>query len=209
MQVIEKRILALGAHPDDIEFGCGGSLLEFGDQGHSIYLYIATQGGRGGDTGARLSEAQRSAEMIRAKKIYWGNFNDCEVPSGLPLIQSIENAVVDCRPDIVIVNYPNDTHQDHRALSIAAQSAARRVADFLFYETPTSLQFLPSVYVKLETTISKKLELLECHASQVTRTNINGLAITEIAKATAIRRGAEIFCRYAEAFCPSRYQLRC
>ncbi len=202
-----KRVLALGAHPDDIEIGCSGTLLKLADRGSEIFLYIATQGERGGEPELRKTEGERSAERMNVKDLFWGGFIDCEVPHTVELIESIEKAVKASRPDLLLVHYTEDTHQDHRALGTAAQSAARRVPDFLFYESPTTLRFSPSIYCNIESTIARKIDLLETHFSQVARTNIEGLPITDIARASAIRRGIEIFCQYAEAFMPTRLML--
>lgn len=200
-----RRVLALGAHPDDIEIGCSGTLLKLADQGADISLYIATEGQRGGDTGVRVREAERAAEKMGAKEVHWGGFVDCEIPHTIELIDSIEEVVAKVRPDLVLVHYHDDTHQDHRAMAVMAQSAARRVSNFLFYESPTTQHFMPSVYCNIEDTITRKIELLETHFSQVARTNIEGMPITDIARAAAIRRGIEVYCRYAEAFTATRY----
>ncbi|MBZ0263660.1 PIG-L family deacetylase [bacterium] len=202
-----QKILAMGSHPDDIEIGCGGTLLNFVRQGDEVYLYIATKGEMGGNPETRVREAERSAEILGAKKIFWGGFTDCEVPNGLELIQSMEAAIKEVKPSHVFVHSSQDTHQDHRALAVAAQSSARRVPFFLFYESPTTLNFQPTVYSNIEDTMQDKVELLECHLSQVSRTNIEGLSITSIANAAAIRRGVEVYRRYAEAFMPTRFFL--
>lgn len=203
----KKSVLAIGAHPDDIEIGCGGSLAKYAKAGHDVYLYIATKGQRGGEPETRQREAERSAERMGARKVFWGEFMDCEVPQGLELIMSVEKAVREVKPDVLFVHYFDDTHQDHRALAVAAQSAARRVPNFYFYESPTTQHFQPTIYCNIESTITKKIELLETHFSQVARTNIESLPITDIARAAATRRGIEVYCRYAEAFCPTRSMI--
>jgi LmbE family N-acetylglucosaminyl deacetylase len=202
-----ERVLALGAHPDDIEIGCSGTLLKLADQGSKVHLYIASKGERGGETHTREQEALRAADKMGAEEVHWGGFIDCEIPHTVELIESIEKAVKASDPDLVIVHYREDTHQDHRALAVAAQSAARRVPNFLFYESPTSQLFAPSVYCNIEDTITRKIDLLETHFSQVARTNIEGLSIMDIARGSAIRRGIEVYCRYAEAFVPIRIML--
>lgn len=202
-----RRVLAIGAHPDDIEIGCSGTLLRLADAGCEVSLYIATKGERGGQTEVREREALRAADKMGAVEVIWGGFIDCEVPDGLPLIENIEAAIARSRPDMLFVHFPDDTHQDHRAVAVAAQSAGRRVPDFLFYESPTTQHFTPVVYCDIESTITRKIELLETHFSQVARTNIEGLPITDIARAAAIRRGIEIYRRYAEAFRPTRFAL--
>ena len=67
------RILALGAHPDDIDFGCGGSLLRFSREGHDVYLYVATCGELGGEPTIRNQEQKNAVSFIGVKKIYWGD----------------------------------------------------------------------------------------------------------------------------------------
>ncbi len=201
------RVLAVGAHPDDWEIGCGGTMLRYAHEGHEVFLHIATCGERGGEPEARKREAERSAEILGARDLFWGGFIDCEVPNGLVSIQSLEKSIKKVNPDVVIVHSPHDTHQDHRAMAISAQSAARRVPNLLFYESPTTQHFSPTVFVNIEETITKKMDLLEAHFSQVARTNIEGLPITDIAKGSAIRRGIEIYKKYAEAFMPNRLIL--
>lgn len=206
LQTCDRKILALGAHPDDVEFGCGGMLRGLSEKGNEIYLYVATYGQRGGDPEVRESEAKKAAKLIPARQIFWGGFADCEVPSGIQLIESLEDTIFKVKPDFVMVNSPGDTHQDHRALAIAAQSAARRVPNLLFYETPTSIQFSPSIFFQLKS-IANKLELLECHRSQIMRTNVNGFSIMDLARATATHRGMEITCPFAEAFSAVRVNI--
>ncbi|MBD3166793.1 PIG-L family deacetylase [bacterium] len=201
------RVLALGAHPDDIEIGCAGTLLRFVEAGAEVNLYIATEGQRGGAPEMRVREAERAADKMKVKEIFWGDFMDCEIPHGLELIQSIEKAIKAVAPDFLFVHYFNDTHQDHRAMAGAAQSAGRRVPNFLFFESPTTQHFAPYTFCNINTTITQKIELLETHFSQVARTNIDGTPITDIARAMAIHRGMDIYTRYAEAFLPTRLTL--
>jgi len=58
------NILAIGAHPDDIEFGCGGTLIKYTRQGHKVYLLVATHGDQGGDGNVRAKELRRSAQIM-------------------------------------------------------------------------------------------------------------------------------------------------
>ena len=66
------NILAIGAHPDDIEFGCGGTLIKYADRGHRVCLLIMTQGGLGGPTNARVQEQMDSKAILGAENIFWG-----------------------------------------------------------------------------------------------------------------------------------------
>jgi len=202
-----NRILALAPHPDDIEIGCGGTLAVYAGQGAEIHLFVATDGGKGGDGAARKSEQEKAAKILGIKAVHWGGFEDTKLPSEDTLIHAIEDKVQEIKPLIVLVNHHEDTHQDHRTLARAAHSATRYVPSVLAYETPTSSNFSPTVFMDIHDTLSDKLKALDAHASQVERTNIQGLNIVEIALATAHFRGVQGKISCAEAFMPIRIQL--
>ncbi|HDI00122.1 MAG: PIG-L family deacetylase [Candidatus Latescibacterota bacterium] len=198
------NILAIGAHPDDIEYGCGGTLLKCSRRGHDIYLYVATAGDFGGDPSVRMKEQEASAKKIGARHIFWGGYKDTQIPMSQDLIASLEEVVRQVEPDFIFVHYPDDTHQDHRTLAQATITATRYTRNFLFYEGLTTQNFNPSVYVDIEETLEDKFELLRLHRSQVTKTNIADMTVLELAKSTANFRGIQGRVKYAEAFCPSR-----
>lgn len=198
------RILAIGPHPDDIEIGCGGTLLKYVRAGHEVYLLILTDGAFGGDTEVRKREARASAEHMGARDIFIGGFKDTELSADRQLILMIENAVNTVEPDIVFVNHPDDTHQDHRAASNAAVSATRYVKEVLFYEVPSSCNFDPNLFVDVKDVLEDKKELLKKHASQVNRTKVENLTILESAEACAVFRGYQGRVKFAEGFKPLR-----
>ncbi len=66
------NILAIGSHPDDIEYGCGGTLLRFARTGDNVYLFVATSGEEGGSGDVRRAEQQDSARLLGIRKIFWG-----------------------------------------------------------------------------------------------------------------------------------------
>jgi len=66
------NVLAIGAHPDDIEFGCGGMLTKYAEKGHVVYLFVASDGALGGDGSVRRHEQQDSALVIGAREVFWG-----------------------------------------------------------------------------------------------------------------------------------------
>jgi len=161
------NILALGPHPDDIEIGCGATLLKFARAGHKVFLYIATYGELGGDRKIRKQEQIESGEYMGVEKIFWGEFPDCQLPLSRHLITNIEDVINEVNPDYIFVNNNEDTHQDHRVLATATLSATRYVPNVLFYECPSTLNFSPDVYVDIEDYIEGKQVLLEKHASQI------------------------------------------
>lgn len=202
-----KKVLALAPHPDDIEIGCGGTIAEYVHRGAEVHLFVATDGARGGDAAVRRREQEASAAVLGLKAVHWGGFQDTELSSGSELIHALERQVQAIGPDTVLVNFHEDTHQDHRALARAAHSATRYVPNVLAYETPTSLNFDPHVFMDIHGTLSHKLKALNAHASQIERTNIQGVNIVEIALATAHFRGVQAKISAAEAFVPIRVRL--
>jgi LmbE family N-acetylglucosaminyl deacetylase len=194
------NILAIGPHPDDVEFGCGGTLLRYGQAGNQLYQLILTDGCVGGDPATRKHEQEKAAAALGVKKIIWGGYHDTELHDDRILIKTIEDAVNTVSPDIVLVNHFDDSHQDHRAASRAAIAATRNVKEVLFYESPTCMNFIPDIFVDITDILSEKIKLLELHASQIERTNVQNLRITEIAKAYATFRGVQGRVHYAEGF---------
>ena len=135
----------------------------------------------------------------------WGGFKDTMLGTDIrKLIDSIENVMKKTAPIFIFVNYPKDTHQDHRYLAEATISAARNTKNILFYEVPTSIDFNPNVFVDISQFMERKIEALIAHTSQIDKTNIEGLSILEIAKSTALFRGTQGRTKYAEGFCSLR-----
>lgn len=194
------NVLAIGAHPDDIEYGCGGTLTLYAQKGHDVYLFVASDGSHGGDSEVRRREQGDSALIVGAREIFWGGYRDTEVPLDRDLIVRLETVIRQVKPTMIFVNYPDDTHQDHRNLAQGANSATRYVPNFLFFEVPSTQHFAPNCYTNIEKVLDKKLACLEAHRSQVTKTNIEDLTILELAVSCANFRGIQARVKYAEAF---------
>ena len=201
------NVLAIGAHPDDIEFGCSGTLAQYRNKGDEVYLLIVADGGMGGDPEVRQKEQEVSAEIMGAKKLFWGGYKDTFIIFDKPLIDLLERFLRDVNPSLVLVNYPEDTHQDHVRLAKATISATRYTPKVIFYETPTSIGFNPLIFTDIDETLEKKIKSLEAHASQFHKTNIPGSNIVDIAIATARFRGTQARVTFAEGFAPLRYFL--
>jgi LmbE family N-acetylglucosaminyl deacetylase len=198
------NILAIGAHPDDVEFGCGGTLMKYAGKGARIELLVMTDGSRGGDARIRRREQLAAARVLGAGRVHWGGYRDTLLPTVRHLIDRIERALAAVRPDFIFVNYPEDTHQDHRQVARAAVSATRHARNVLFYEGPTTVEFTPTVFIDIADEIRGKIRALQTHRSQVMKTRIEGTAICEIAEASAHFRGVQGRVRWAEGFAPLR-----
>lgn len=200
------KILGIGAHPDDIEFGCGGTFYKLSRKKHKISFLVMSKGEMGSPANIREKEQEKSVKYLNAN-LYWGGFKDTNIPMSRELIQTIERHIRLIEPDIIFTNYPEDTHQDHRNVSNATVTAARYSRNLIFYEVPTTLNFVPNVFVNICGVIDRKVFLLKCHDSQVYKTRVEGLSIIESAKSTAIYRGYQDRVKYAEGFVPQRLSL--
>jgi len=198
------NILAIGAHPDDIEYGCAGTLIKYAERDHRIHLMILTGGEEGGSGKERNREQSAAAEIIRAKQVFWGGYRDTQLPLNKEVIDKIEEVLVEVKPDLILVNYGDDTHQDHRVLTEATMSATRYVRNVLFFEVPTTQNFNPQVFVDVSDTLERKFQVLKAHESQVMKTNIENMSIVELARANATFRGIQGRVKFAEAFAPLR-----
>ena len=196
----KANILAIGAHPDDIEFGCGGALIKYTRKGHRLFLLVMTGGGLGGSVSVRTQEQEASGKILGAEKIFWGGYEDTHLVMDVDLIGKIETVIAEVKPDFIFCNFPDDTHQDHRHLAQAIMSATRYIRNVLFFEGPTTQNFNPQVFVDISDTLDWKVEALQAHRSQVMKTNIEDLSIVEVARSSANFRGIQGRVKYAEAF---------
>ena len=194
------NILAIGAHPDDIEFGCGGTLLKYSRKGNSVSVLVLTQGQFGGDPDVRVREQKEAAVSLGAKDVFWGGFNDTELVDNHETILKIEEVLHKVSPDVLFLNYYDDVHQDHRAAALAGVSASRYVKEILFYEVPTTQHFEPDIFVDINDVLEKKIELIKLHASQVDKTRVENLTILESAQSCANFRGYQGRVKFAEGF---------
>jgi len=194
------NILAIGAHPDDIEFGCGGSLLKYSRLGHNVNMLVITDGSLGGDPAVRRREQEEAARFIGAKKLYWADLLDTQVVDNHDLILKIEDVVKATNPDLVFLNFYDDVHQDHRAIAQAGVSATRYIKEVLFYEVPTTQHFQPDIFIDIDELLADKLKLVSVHASQVNRTKVANLSILESVQACATFRGYQGRIHSAEGF---------
>ena len=199
------KILAIGSHPDDIEYGVGGTLLRYAKKKHDIYLLVMTAGEAAGETHIRKIEQQKAASLLNVKKLIWGNYKDTELVMNQNTVSFIEAAIDSIRPDEIYVNCPQDTHQDHRALADCVISASRYSKKVFFYEDFTSCDFSPDIFVDIENVLDEKINLISQHFSQINKPNPANLNLVDSIKAMANFRGFQGKIKYAEGFKAYRY----
>ena len=203
---MNRSVLAIGAHPDDIELGCGGTLVKHVAAGDRVAMLIVTKGEVGpGDTERRIAEQRRACAVMGVDTLVWGDLPDCQVSlHELSLVHLIEEAIRDTGADVVYTHNINDSHQDHRAVALNTMGAARQVSNVLSYDAPSSLNFAPHLYVDISDTIDKKVDALLCHASQV---EASEMVSSDKVRNSAGYRGHEARVMQAEAFMAARYVM--
>jgi LmbE family N-acetylglucosaminyl deacetylase len=196
------RVLAVGAHPDDIELGCGGALARHAAAGDEITMLVMTVGERGPQgTTSRVREQEAAARVLGAH-IVWGGFEDGSIPPGRDTVDIVDAVAQRTGAEVMYTHAPNDSHQDHVAVSTASLSSARRLGRVLYYQAPSTTSFDPTVFIDVEATISAKLAALRAHWSQVVDCEMVDL---EAVQAGCRFWGQRARVRYAEAFETPRF----
>lgn len=225
------RVLAVGAHPDDLEILCGGTLARFVAEGHEVVMCNATYGDRGSFEHTseeiariRLAEARRAAEIAGAEHATLG-FSDSEVNAGdRDQLLAVVDLVRDTRPDLVITHSPEDYMSDHNEISKLVFAASFHatlplletgkphhgvVAPLYYMDTLMGLGFQPVEYVDVTSTIETKTAMLEAHESQLGwLRDHDGVDVVEQMRTTTRFRGQQCGAAYAEGFAPCLTWLR-
>ena len=182
------NILAIGAHPDDIETSCGGTLSKFAKQGHKVFTATATNGNVGSATlpmdeiaKIRKEEARKAAAVIGAEYICL-DYDDEMFFEDREARLAFINLVRYCKADIILTHNPEDYNPDHELTSkiindIAVmipvakiQTKAQpydKIPIIAYFEPVNGLGFVPTEYVDITDTMDLKMEMCRAHKSQV------------------------------------------
>jgi len=203
------KIIAIGAHPDDIELACGGTLSRAVQNQHEVMMIVVTGKSSFDHTRASIrteeeviEEQKESCLSLGIKNIKVLGFEDQHVPYSVDLISKLDTLINDFQPDIVFTHFIFDTHQDHIRTAQSTLSAARKQNTILLYEpiNPSGrgyVSFRPQVYIDITDNIKDKIEALKAHKSQYEKYGDDWL---EAVEARAKYRGFEMGSKYAECF---------
>ena len=214
------RILAVGAHPDDIEFGCGGILLAEAARRAEIALCVCSRGesGTNGSPDEREAETRNAAQLLGAKLEFLNVGGDCHIDSSPANAIAIARQIRAAKPHVLLapVTCPNQ-HPDHATVGALCRDAARlaryggidelrdspaHAVDHLFgYAVTPGAE--PSsdrlaIRVDISAHFARWIELMECHQTQL-RTR----RYVELQTARARLLGIEAGVEYAQALFPA------
>ena len=201
------KILVAGAHPDDPETGCGGTIARYTRAGHNVTILYLTRGeagipGTGHEDAAaiRTREAEAACKILGAKPLFAGQVDGNTTVTN-DWNGKIGSIIESEKPDIIFTHWPVDTHRDHRACSLLVYDAwlyGGRKQAFYYYEVMTGSQtinFNPSDYVDVSESIKVKWDACFVHESQKIRETYD-----QDHGKMEIFRGMEGGHQYAEAF---------
>jgi LmbE family N-acetylglucosaminyl deacetylase len=181
------RVLAVGAHPDDLEILCGGTLAKYAQDGHHVTMAVSTNGEVGSPTlpkeeiaEIRRQEAAASAAVIGADFI-WIDYPDEFLFSNEESRLRFLNMVRKARPDVILTHAPVDYHPDHRTTGQiiwdlrvmttvpnikTEKPPCAKIPEIYYFDTVAGIDFVPQYYVDISQTFELKKQMLACHKSQ-------------------------------------------
>lgn len=162
------RILAIGAHPDDLEIAAGATLARVFDRGHQVFGLVMTHGARGGNARVRPQEARAGGKFLGFSQVKIMDFTDTHLAEQTnEMVQVIEELIRQVKPDMILTHSIHDVHQDHQAVHEATLRAGRAQSSILCYESPSVTQdFRPTFYVDVNDYAQVKIESVRTHWDQ-------------------------------------------
>ncbi len=194
-----SRVLAIGAHPDDIEIAAGAALAKMRDAGCQITGLVLSDGSEGGEGEVRPLEAKQGGAFLGLDRVVVERFPDTRLESqAVEITHTIEALIRQVEPDMILTHSAHDLHQDHQAVHEATLRAARgSLASILCYESPSvTPDFRPTYFVDVAQYTDVKLEAMREHWDQQDKPYMKA----EVVRGKLAFRGAQAKVAYAEGF---------
>jgi LmbE family N-acetylglucosaminyl deacetylase len=196
-----KVVLAVGAHPDDVELGCAGTLAMHKKNGDKVYLLVLTRGEASGDPAVREKECRQAAEMLGVDGLFFGGLEDTKIHDGVETIEAIEKILSSVNPDVIYTHSYKDAHQDHRNTAHATLSAGRRCNKILMFEGASTLRdFIPQVFIDVGGAFELKKKITQLFGSQLNHKSGGYASAANAIGGLARFRGYQAGVDVAEAF---------
>jgi LmbE family N-acetylglucosaminyl deacetylase len=215
------NVLAIGAHPDDIEVSCAGTLIKYRNRGDKVIVCHVANGNMGHVVimpdelrEIRREEAKKAGSLVGIEVITT-DIGDC-LPNGCDISQrdKIVEVIRYADPDIIITHSPTDYMPDHVAVSKLVFDASfvstcphygmgktSKLTPLYYMDNLAGMNFNPTEYVDITDTVEKKLEMLECHVSQLKwMRDHDNIDFADFVRTCAKFRGLQCGVQYAEAF---------
>ena len=207
-----KNVMAVGAHPDDIEFGCSGTLYNHIQNGDNVVMVVMTNTESvDGVTGKMLrTKKQNQEETVSSSKtlgcdVEFLPFLDLHVPFSFESVSKLDSLIREYKIDTIYTHWAGDSNQDHIATFKTTMAAGRYVPNVFCYEQipiPRVSDNTMDVnyHVDITDSFHKKIEVSKCHSSQIEKYKSQGFDVTDNLETLARFRGIQANCKYAESF---------
>ena len=217
------RVLAIGCHPDDVEIACSGTLAKCVKRGDTVIVCHASSGNLGHViippdelTKIRAEEA-RSAGRLAGIEVITAGFDDLEIYDNNKKARDMMVDVIKyANPDVIITHDPNDYMPDHTAVSRLVFDASftatlpnykskykdpAKLVPIYYMDTLAGVNFNPTEFVDITDEIDLKLEMLECHKSQLEwMREHDHIDFADMVRTCSRYRGYQCGAEYAEGF---------
>ncbi len=225
-------VLVISCHPDDMEIACAGTLLKCKERGDRVVVCHLSSGNLGHVIippeeliKIRREEARKSAEDIGGFEVMWGGFHDLDIyDNNKEARDKVVDVIKKVNPDFIITHAPNDYMPDHTAVSRLVFDAsftatlpnykskvegAARLVPIYYMDTLAGVDFNPTEYVDVSKYIDKKLEMLNCHESQIVwMRDHDHIDFPDMVKTCCKYRGYQCGVEYAEGFTQCNVYLK-
>ena len=225
------NVLAIGAHPDDVEIACSGTLAKCVKRGDRVVVCHASTGNLGHViippdelTKIRAAEAERAGKMAGIEVI-GGMFDDLDIyDNNKAARDKIIDVIKYADPDFIITHNPDDYMPDHTAVSRLVFDASfgatipnyktkysnpAKLVPIYYMDTLAGVNFQPTEYVDISEEIDLKIRMLECHESQlVWMREHDGIDFADMVRTCSRYRGYQCGAAYAEGFRPCQVYLK-
>lgn len=218
------RVLAIGCHPDDIEIACAGTLLKCIQRGDEVYVCHLSSGNLGHVVippqeliELRKQEAKEAGKIAGVKEVIYGGFDDLEVfAENKKSLDKVVEIIRYVNPDFIITHNPSDYMPDHVATSKLVFDASfaatlpnyppktnnpAKLVPIFYMDTLAGVDFVPEEFVDISDVIDTKLEMLNCHKTQIVwMKEHDGIDFPDMVKTISKYRGYQCGTKYAEGF---------
>lgn len=219
------KVFAIGCHPDDLEIACGGTLRKYADQGADVYMCHVASGNMGHVeilppelASIREEEAKTAGAILGAKEVFTLRADDTYVvQNNEDLVDGLTELIRFTDPDVIITHGDNDYMRDHvevgnlafnasfvaSIVHRATASAASGIAPIFYMDNLAGMDFIPTHYVDISSTIETKLQALAAHETQITwMADHDKIDFVEFVRSCSRVRGLQSSVTYAEGFRP-------
>ena len=218
-------VLVISCHPDDMEIACAGTLLKCKERGDKVVVCHLSNGNMGHEVippeelaPMRIEEARKSGEDVAGfDEVIWGGFEDLKIyDNNREARDKVVNIIRQVNPDFIITHDPDDYMPDHTATArlvfdacftatVPAYktevNARAKLTPIYYMDTLAGVNFNPTEFVDVTDYIDKKLEMLNCHESQIVwMRDHDHIDFPDMVKTCSRYRGYQCGADYAEGF---------